>query len=62
MAQDLRDTPIGKDVLEFKRRDGVINRFDRRNGAFLAFNRNLTIRTFFKPNDGEAYFERQRRR
>jgi hypothetical protein len=27
--------------------------------AFLAVNRDGTIRTFFKPNDGEAYFRRQ---
>lgn len=59
MAQDLRDRRAGQSVLEFTRRDGVVTRFDRRSGAFLAFNRNLTIRTFFKPNDGEAYFKRQ---
>jgi len=62
MAQDLRDRRAGRSVLEFSRRDGVITRFDRKSGSFLAFNRNLTIRTFFKPNDGEAYFKRQQRR
>lgn len=62
MAQDLRDRRIGEGVLEFKRRDGVYSRFDRKSGAFLAFNENLIIRTFFKPNDGEAYLVRQQRR
>ncbi len=62
MAQDLRDRRADRGVLEFTRRDGVVTRFDRGSGAFLAFNRNLTIRTFFKPNDGEAYFKRQRYR
>ena len=38
---------------------GVTSRFDTKSGAFLAFNRNGTIRTFFKPNDGRRYFERQ---
>jgi pyocin large subunit-like protein len=40
----------------------VITRFDRRGGEFLAFERDLTIRTFFRPNDGEAYFDRQLKR
>lgn len=58
-AQRLRDAPAGDDVLEARRRDGVITRFDRGSGAFMAANRDGTIRTFFKPNDGERYFRRQ---
>ena len=61
-AQVLRDSPAGGDILEVTRADGVITRFDRKTGAFLAFNRDLTIRTYFKPNDGERYFRRQSRR
>lgn len=61
-AQTLRDRPTGKDVLEVVRADGVISRFDQQSGAFLAFNQDLTIRTFFKPNDGVNYFWRQSRR
>jgi pyocin large subunit-like protein len=37
-------------------------RFDRQTGAFVAFNRDGTIRTFFKPNDGERYYRRQAER
>ena len=59
LAQALRDRPAAGDVLEAARRDRVITRFDRANGAFIAFEPDLTIRTFFKPNDGEAYFRRQ---
>jgi len=44
------------------RADGVITRFDRKTGAFLAFNPDLIIRTYFKPNDGERYFRRQSKR
>ncbi len=62
LAQSLRDRPAGGDVLEAKRADGVTTRFDRHSGAFLAFNEDLTIRTLFKPNDGEAYFRRQLKR
>lgn len=59
LAQALRDRPLGGDVLEKVRADGVVTRFDRASGAFLAFDRDFTIRTFFRPNDGEAYFVRQ---
>jgi hypothetical protein len=62
LAQALRDTIAGGDILEIRRADGVISRFDRTSGSFIAFNRDLVIRTFFRPNDGEAYFRRQARR
>jgi pyocin large subunit-like protein len=61
-AQILRDSPSGGDILEAVRADGVITRFDRKTGAFLAFNPDLSIRTYFKPNDGESYFRRQSKR
>lgn len=62
MAQALRDAPVGGPVLEAVRKDGVITRFDKESGAFIAVNRDRTIRTFFKPNDGERYFHRQAER
>ncbi len=63
MAQTLRDAPAGGMVLEIVRpADGVVSRFDKSNGAFLAFNPDRTIRTYFKPNDGESYFRRQAKR
>ena len=62
LAQDLRDAPAGGPILEVAKPDGVITRFDKRSGAFIAFNPDRTIRTFFKPNDGERYFHRQARR
>lgn len=58
-AQALRDAPAGGPILEIAKPDGVITRFDKRSGAFGAYNRDRTIRTFFKPNDGERYFHRQ---
>lgn len=62
-AQALRDATVGGDVLEVTRpTDGVVSRFDRATSAFLAFDADGTIRTFFKPNDGEAYFRRQANR
>jgi hypothetical protein len=59
LAQALRDRAAGGDVLEAVRSDGVTTRFDRASGAFIAFDRDLVIRTCFKPNDGESYFRRQ---
>jgi pyocin large subunit-like protein len=62
LAQELRDRPAGGSILEEVRKDGVTTRFDRETGAFIAFNPDRTIRTFFRPNDGEAYFHRQSKR
>src|SRR5262245_4307388 len=62
MARALRDRSLGPDVLEAARADGVVTRFDRESRAFIAFEPDGTIRTFFKPRDGEAYFRRQRDR
>ena len=59
LAQQLRDAAAGGAILEASRADGVVTRFDTHDGAFLAFDRNLVIRTFFRPNGGRAYFERQ---
>ena len=61
-AQALRDAPVGGQILEVVKRDGVITRFDWSSGAFTAFNPNGVIRTFFRPNDGERYFRRQAER
>jgi pyocin large subunit-like protein len=62
LAQELRDAPAGGPILEARRPDGEFSRFDRRHGYFGAYNRNGTIRTFFIPNNGERYFQRQARR
>jgi pyocin large subunit-like protein len=62
MAQELRDAPKGGEVIEAVRADGVVSRFHKKKGWFIAFNRDRTIRTFFIPNDGERYFWRQAKR
>jgi len=61
-AQLLRDARVGGPVLQTVRADRVTTRYDRETGAFIAFNPNGTIRTFFKPNDGERYYRRQAER
>jgi pyocin large subunit-like protein len=62
LAQELRDAPVGGPILEIRRPNSEFSRFDRRRGYFGAYNRDLTIRTFFIPNDGERYFRRQAKR
>lgn len=59
LAQALRDAPLGGPIEEIRRPDGTISRFDGASGAFLAYDSDGTIRTFFKPNTGESYFRRQ---
>ena len=59
LAQALRDAPVGGPILEAVKPGGIFTRFDRRTGAFGAYNGDRTIRTFFIPNDGERYFRRQ---
>ncbi|HEV2690066.1 MAG TPA: hypothetical protein VGV35_16015 [Bryobacteraceae bacterium] len=61
-AQELRDAPVGGPILEARRPNGEFSRFDRRKGYFGAYNPDRTIRTFFIPNDGERYFQRQAKR
>jgi hypothetical protein len=62
LAQELRDRPAGGMILEGVRDDGVVVRYDKSSGAFIAFNRDGTIRTFFRPNRGDAYFRSQLQR
>lgn len=57
-AQALRDAPVSKQVIETTQPGGTLSRFDRSSGSFIAFDTDLTIRTFFRPNDGENYFWR----
>jgi len=58
-AQALRDAPAGGPILQAVTPDGILSRFDRKSGAFGAYNPDRTIRTFFIPNAGERYFHRQ---
>ena len=62
MAQQLRDARPGPNILQSRRPDGVLSRFDRKHGYFGAYDPDGTIRTFFIPADGARYFERQARR
>jgi len=58
-AQALRDAPAGGAIIQAITPDGIVSRFDRKTGAFGAYNPDRTIRTFFIPNAGERYFHRQ---
>ena len=62
LAQELRDRPAGGMILEAVRGDGTTIRYDKSSGAFIAFDRDGTIRTFFRPDRGDAYFRSQLQR
>ena len=62
LAQELRDRPAGGMILEAVRRDHTIVRYDKSSGAFIAFDPDGIIRTFFRPNRGDAYFRSQLQR
>jgi pyocin large subunit-like protein len=57
-AQALRDASLSNQVIEVRQRRGNFARFDRRTGSFLAYEEDLIILTYFRPDDGEAYFRR----
>ncbi len=61
-AQAVRDAPVSASVLERVRADGVVTRYDRKSGTFVAFEADGRIRTCFRPNNGEEYFLRQANR
>ena len=61
MAQHLRDSRPGRDILESKRPGGGGAKFDRRRGWFVAYDSDGAIRTFFIPAEGIRYFESQAR-
>jgi pyocin large subunit-like protein len=58
LAQQLRDSHLGKYILESKRQAGGVSRFDVKRGYFGSYDADGTIRTFFIPPDGIHYFER----
>jgi hypothetical protein len=62
LAQELRDRPAGGMILEAVRADGTTIRYDKTSGAFIAFDRDGTIRTFFRPDRGDAYYRSQLQR
>jgi len=61
MAQHLRDSRPGRDILESRRSDGGGAKFDKRRGWFVAYDADGAIRTFFVPAEGIRYFESQAR-
>lgn len=61
LAQQLRDTVPGGDVLISLRPDGGGSKFDKKRGWFVAYDGDGTLRTFFKPKHGVRFFNRQKK-
>lgn len=59
-AQTLRDTPPdGKNVKEIQRGDDRTSKYDTRSNDFGVYERDGTVVTYFKPTQGERYFNSQ---
>lgn len=51
---------LSRDSFEVKiGEDGISRVYDPKTNTFGAYNKNGSTRTFFKPSDGQAYFDRQ---
>ena len=61
MAQQLRDSIPGKNILVSRRPDGGGSKFEVKKGWFVAYDGDGTLRTFFIPKDGIRYFDRQQK-
>ena len=61
LAQQLRDTPPGKNILISKRPDGGGSKFDVKRGWFVAYDGDGTLRTFFIPKEGIRFFIAQQK-
>lgn len=59
MAQQLRDSRAGKNILQAKRANGSVAKFDKRRGSFVAYDPDGTLRTFFVPKNGLRFFYQQ---
>jgi pyocin large subunit-like protein len=61
MAQQLRDSIPGKNILISRRPDGGGSKFDVKRGWFVAYDGDGTLRTFFIPKEGIRFFQAQQK-
>jgi len=59
LAQQLRDSKPGRNILEARRPGGGGAKFDRKYGYFVLYEGDGAIRMFFIPAEGVRYFDRQ---
>jgi hypothetical protein len=61
LAQQLRDSQPGKNILVSQRADGGGSKFDVKRGWFVAYDGDGTLRTFFIPKEGMRFFIAQQK-
>ena len=61
-AKKLRAASLSDKIEKVERSDGSISKYNKDTNEFLVINKNGTIRTYFKPADGEKYWEYEHER
>ena len=56
-AVRLAEMPTGGDILGHVDKDGIVVRYDRKENDFVKANIKKGIRTMFKPETGEKYYQ-----
>lgn len=56
-ATQLADAPLSDDVVQLRRSDNSVSKYRFSTNDFLVLNEDGTIRTFFKPEGREAYWQ-----
>ena len=60
-ALELLERPVGGDILGHVDKDGIITRYNRQTNEFAKGHPLKGVKTFMKPTDGIAYYDRMRR-
>lgn len=58
-ANLLMKKDLSNDIMQIKRNDNSVAKYDAINNEFIVINSDGTIRTFFRPKDGKAYWNEE---
>lgn len=61
-AEEMKNRPLSRSVSEMVRSDNIIAKYDKATNEFIVINPDGSIRTYFKPEKGESYWEDEHER
>lgn len=61
-AEEMKNRPLSRSVSEMVRSDNSIAKYDKATNEFIVINPDGSIRTYFKPEKGESYWEDEHER